>query len=119
MKLKKIIKEEMDDLQWIRDIPDTPLTMPAKYLQPNDKFMITKIWGRSFMEYMEDGDLKEHDPFKTIFSLSDNQNFNDLNSRLDYTDTYVEAEEVDIWIHPDGETIGGWVFVDEIEVMKL
>jgi hypothetical protein len=106
---------ESDDLDWIRDI--NPI-IPAKYLQPNDRFMITEITGLSLEEYMLDADLEKLDPYSTIFFLTHRENFKGLPG--DHTVEYIEGETIDIWLEgEDTGVTGGWVAVDEIMVTKL
>jgi hypothetical protein len=78
--------------------------------------MITQIKGKSLKEYLKDHDLRELDPYTTVFKLDDSDNFSALDGG--YTDYYTEDVD-DIWLVVDSKSISrqsGWVNVHEIMV---
>jgi hypothetical protein len=106
--------QEDDDFDWIREVKPS---MPAKDLRPGDRFMITQIKGKSLKEYLKDHDLREVDPYTTVFKLDDSENFSVLDGA--YADYYTEGVD-DIWLVVDGKHSfyrqSGWVNVHEIMV---
>jgi len=107
--------QEDDDFDWIREVKPS---MPAKDLKPGDRFMITQIKGKSLKEYLKDHDLREVDPYTTVFKLDGSENFSVLGGSYiggSYTDYYTEDVD-DIWLKVDNKPQSGWVNVHEIMV---
>ena len=107
MNLKKIIREELTGLEWIQDIIPS---IPAEDLQPNDRFMIVTLEGKSYEEYISSSDLKNTNPFTTVFVMDDSDCF--------LTD---DAENItDIWLQSEDD-IGAskWVSVEGMWVTVL
>ena len=112
--IKKIIREEINDFDWIRD---TNIVIPAKDLKPGDRFMIVSIEGKSLEDYLNDDSLSKIDPYTTVFELDEDANFTGSGGAFNHTDYYVEGDTVDIWLRPEKSiAASSWVYVEEITV---
>ena len=115
MNLKKIIKEELDGLDWVRNvIPHVPITD----LSPGEKYTFHHLPKKSLNSIYSDSDLEDHDLVNTIFIIDESGGFYDEDEGV--TADYADANTTDFWLIPAGVSVsGGWVESDGVMVIRV
>lgn len=114
MNLRKIIREEMDDLDWIKNIPKA---QPITELKPGDKYIIIEISGNAKRDFLKDPDLKNLNPKEIVFHIDVDDNF--VNEDSEYKNTWEEGYNT-VWVNPiDDKIAGAWLRIDTIIVVKV
>jgi len=115
MKIKKIIKEEVDEFDWIRNLK---LYVPITDLGPGEKYKFHYLPEKSLITINDDSDLKNHDLYHTIFIIDEKEGFYDTNNSE--TSNYAETDTTDFWLIPAYKNVsGGWVESDGVMVIRV
>lgn len=118
MNLKKIIREELeDDWSWVRNMD---FFVSPTQLSPNDRYQIASLRGQAFIDYMEDGDLYQVDPYKTIFIMDSTGCFDDGDGNIyDYYEDGLGIKQIWVMSERNPDDVRGWVNLDGLMVVKI
>jgi len=118
MNLKKIIREEIDDIQWIHDIGGVK---DIKELTPGQKYRIIEVKGKTKEDLEEAFDETKESYTEMVFIIDHVESFNSDIEDGYFTDFAVE-DTVQVWVKPINEYynfLSEWVSTEHFKVFPL